>query len=227
MARIIDLSHAIEHGSITYPGLPGPEITDHLSRAEAESAYGPGVTFHIARISMVANTGTYLDTPSHRFASGPDLATMPLETMVNLDGCRVTATATRAIGPETFAGLDVRGKAVLVSTGWSQHWGTPEYGGAAPFLTSDACAHLVEGGATLVGIDSVNIDDMADLSRPAHSMLLGGGIPIVEHLHRLGDLPADGFQFFAAPPAIAGMGTFPVRAFALVEDGSSLSHRAM
>ena len=216
MARIIDLSHPIEHGTVTYPGLPGPEISDHLTRAEAERTYGPGVTFHIARISMVANTGTYLDTPAHRFADGTDLSSTPLARMVDLEGIRVHTDASRAIGPEAFDSLDVEGRAVLVATGWDRYWGTSDYGGPAPFLTAEACSALITGGAVLVGIDSVNIDDTADVMRPAHTLLLEGGVPIVEHLTALGQLPNDGFRFFAAPPAIAGMGTFPVRAFALV-----------
>ena len=216
--RLIDLSHPISHGMITYPGLPGPEIADHLSRAAAEQAYGPGVRFHIGRISMVANTGTYLDSPFHRFDDGADLATLPLTRVAALDGLliRLSGSRTRGIGPAELAPYDVAGRAVLLHTGWDRHWGTPAYGVDAPFVTAAATQWLVAHGAALVGIDSVNIDDMADRARPAHSGLLAAGIPIVEHLCHLDQLPVTGFAFHAAPPAVEQFGTFPVRAYAVL-----------
>ena len=213
MKRLIELSHVVEHGMITYPGLPGPEITDHLSREASRARYAPGTQFHIARISMIANTGTYLDTPSHRFADGADLSGVDLERLVDLDGIVIDARTTRAIGRSDH---DVRGRAVLFRTGWDRHWRTDQYGSGAPFLMRDGASWLAESDAALVGIDSVNIDDTADGTRPAHTILLRAGIPIVEHLRGLDQLPPSGFRFHAAPPLVRGMGTFPVRAYAIV-----------
>lgn len=197
---LIDLSHTIFDGLVTYPGLPAPRVTDYWSR--------PPKVFQIARIDMVANTGTYLDSPWHRHEDGPDLAGLPLERLANLEGIVIELGAKLP---------DVKGKAVLIRTGWSRHFGTPEYGsGGHPFATRDLAQKLAGGGAAVVGIDSLNIDDTGDASRPAHTILLAAGIPIVEHLTRLEDLPREGFRFFAVPPRFAGVGTFPVRAFAIV-----------
>jgi kynurenine formamidase len=217
--RLVDLSHPIHHGLVTYPGLPAPEISDHLSRQASVGKYAPGVTFQIGRITLVANTGTYLDSPWHRYAEGVDLAGLPLERLVELEGVllRAAATGRRGIDVLELAPLDVWGKAVLLHTGWDAHFGTPQYAKDAPFLTDAGAAWLVEQGAALVGIDSINIDDMGDPARPAHSKLLAGGIPIVEHLRGLEELPPGGFRFSAAPPRFRGLGTFPVRAFAVVE----------
>jgi kynurenine formamidase len=218
--RVVDLSHPVRPGMVTYPGLPGPDIVDHLARADSEGRYGAGTTFQIGRISMVANTGTYLDTPFHRFADGADLMAVPLDHMVDLPAVVVhlAGADVRRIDRSLLAPYEVAGRAVLVHTGWDRHWATAEYGSAerAPFLAEDAAASLVERGATLVGIDSVNIDDMADGRRPAHTALLAAGIPIVEHLRGLDALPADGLRFHAAPPAVEGMGTFTVRAYAVL-----------
>jgi kynurenine formamidase len=218
-ARVVDLSHVVRHGMTTYPGLPGPLIEDHLSRAESRARYAPGTEFQIGRITLVANTGTYLDAPFHRFDGGADLAQIDLSRTADLDGVLVDATGEeRAVTEEAFAALDVAGRAVLVRTGWDRHWGTPEYGAAEhPFLTAGAAAWLAERGPAVVGIDSVNIDDMADPSRPAHTALLAAGIPIVEHMRGLDRLPPVGFRFHAAPVAVAGMGTFPVRAYAILD----------
>ena len=217
--RLVDLSHPIHHGLVTYPGLPSPEISDHLSREASVGKYAPGVTFQIGRISLVANTGTYLDSPWHRWADGPDLAGLPLERLVDLEGVllRVTGTGRRGIEVLDLAPLDVRGKAVMLHTGWDVHFETPQYAKDAPFLSDAGAAWLVEQGAALVGIDSINIDDTGDAARPAHSRLLEAGIPIVEHLRGLEQLPATGFRFSAVPPRIRGLGTFPVRAHAVVE----------
>jgi arylformamidase len=217
--RLVDLSHPIRHGLVTYPGLPAPEISDHLSREASAGKYAPGVTFQIGRISLVANTGTYLDSPWHRYAAGVDLAGLSLGALVDLDGVllRAAGTGRRAIDVLELAPLDVGGKAVLLHTGWDVHFETGRYGQEAPFLTDAGAAWLVEHGAALVGIDSINIDDMADGARPAHSKLLAAGIPIVEHLRGLEQLPARGFRFSAAPPRIQGLGTFPVRAYAVVD----------
>jgi len=217
MGTLVDLSHTIADGTITYPGLPAPVITDHLSRVESRERYAPGYEFQIGRIEMVSNTGTYLDTPFHRFADGHDLAGLDLARVAAVPGVVVDATGPQAIGADLLAGLDVAGRAVLLRTGWDRHWGADAYGHPAhPFLGVDAAELLASAGATLVGIDSVNIDDTRDGTRPIHTVLLGAGIPIVEHLCRLDLLPASGFTFHAAPPAVEQFGTFPVRAYALV-----------
>jgi kynurenine formamidase len=217
-ADLVDLSHTVEHGMITYKGLPAPVICDYLSREASRSRYAPGTEFQIGKIEMVANTGTYIDSPFHRFADGIDLAGLRLEALADLDGVRIEAPvrAGRAVERSAFRGLDVRGKAVLVHTGWDAHWRTDRYFEGHPFLTEDACRDLVDRGATLVGIDSFNIDDTADGRRPAHTVLLGAGIPIVEHLRGLGQLPGSRFRFSAVPVKVKGFGTFPVRAFARV-----------
>ncbi len=216
--KLIDLSHEVEDGMITYRGLPAPIICDYLSREESRSHYAEGTEFHIGKIEMVANTGTYLDAPFHRFADGRDLAGLPLASLADLEGVtvRVPVRGGRAVGAEAFDGLGVRGKAVLVHTGWSRHWRTERYFEGHPFLTAAAARRLAEAGAALVGIDSYNIDDTADAARPAHTHLLRAGIPVVEHLCRLEELPSDGFRFFAVPVKVKAFGTFPVRAFAVV-----------
>ena len=212
---LIDLSHTIEHGTVTYPGLPSPVICDFLSREASRGLYAEGVEFHIGHIDMVANTGTYLDSPFHRYAEGKDLAELPLESTVNLEGVRVRS-GSPSVGAEAFRNLDAAGKAVLIETGWSRHWGTDAYLTGHPFLTKEAALWLRDSGARLVGIDSLNIDDMADKSRPVHSILLGAEIPIVEHMTGLEALPDADFRFFAAPVKVKAFGTFPVRAFAIV-----------
>lgn len=214
---LIDLSHTIEDGMITYRGLPAPIVCDFLSREASREKYAEGVEFHIGKVEMVANTGTYLDAPAHRYADGRDVSDLAIEQVANLDAVVVRA-ADRAIGAEAFEGLDVRGKAVLVHTGWDAHWRTDQYFENNPFLTEAASRALVDAGAALVGIDSVNIDDMTDTRRPAHSILLGAGILIVEHMRGLEQLPPTGLKFFAVPVKLKGFGTFPVRAFALVSD---------
>lgn len=212
---IVDLSHVIRQSMVTYPGLPGPDITDHLSRADSRGRYGEGIELQIGRICMVGNTGTYVDVPFHFYENGDDLSATAIDRLVDLPTVLVHQRAgERGIGTDAFNGVDVAGKAVLLRTGWDRLFGTDAYGVDAPFLTESAVQLLVERGAALVGTDSVNIDDMGDLNRPAHSLLLGAGIPIVEHLRGMELLPADGFRFTAAPPMVAGMGTFPVRAFA-------------
>lgn len=217
MRRTVDLSHTITDGMITYPGLPGPRITDHLSRKASEGKYAPGTTFQIGRIDMVANTGTYLDAPFHRYADGADLSQLPLDSVAGLPGVTVRASSLAEVDGDLFTGVDVRAKAVLIHTGWSRHWGSDVYLSGHPYLTRSAAELLRDGGAKLVGIDTLNIDDMRDAERPAHSILLAAGIPIVEHMTALDQLPDYGFTFFAVPVKVAGMGTFPVRAFALVD----------
>jgi kynurenine formamidase len=213
--QLIDLSHPVEHGMVTYPGLPGPVISDHLSREASRATYAPGTEFHIARIEMVANTGTYLDTPFHRFGDGWDLAALPLERVAGVRGVLVDGAG--PIDGDAFEGLDVEGAAVLVRTGWAARWGSDTYGSADhPHLTAAAAGALVARRPAVVGIDSVNIDATATGERPAHTALLAAGIPIVEHLCRLEDLGERPFSFFAVPVAVRGMGTFPVRAFAMV-----------
>jgi kynurenine formamidase len=218
--RLVELSHRIHHGMVTYPGLPGPEIGDYLPREASPARYGPGTQFHIGRISMVANTGTYLDSPFHRFAGATDVAGLPLASVADLDGVVVRiGGGRRAVDRDALAASDVRGRAVLVHTGWDRHWGTERYGTGSPFLTAAAADWLVEQQAGLVGIDSVNIDDTSGRSRPVHTALLAAGILIVEHLCGLDQLPLDGFRFHAAPPPVVGIGTFPVRAYAVVANG--------
>ena len=218
--KLVDLSHTVEHGMVTYKGLPAPLICDFLTRERSRALYAPGTEFYIGRIDMVANTGTYLDSPFHRFAAGMDLAQLPLESLANLESL-VVRNPGRAIGAAAFDGLDVRGKAVLVNTGWDRYWRSDPYFEGHPFLTAEAAACLAERGAALVGIDSYNIDDIADGSRPAHTILLGARIPICAHMCNLGALPGAGFRFFAVPVKVAGFGTFPVRALAVVEETCS------
>ncbi len=218
MVNIVDLSHPIENGMITYTGLPGPNITDHLSREASQEHYAQGTTFQIGKIEMVANTGTYVDAPFHRYAGGKDLSQFDLESVANLDGQAFLADpGTRAITPDLFKDQDVSGKAVLVHTGWDRHWSTTQYFEDHPFLTRESAEYLKSAGAGLVGIDSLNIDDNTDATRPVHTILLGAEIPIVEHMCNLGRLPETGFKFFAVPAPVKGMGSFPVRAFALIE----------
>jgi len=216
MSELIDLSHAIENGMITYPGLPAPVITDHLSREQSRERYRGEAEFRIGRIEMIANTATYLDAPSHRWEGATDLAELPLAKIAFLRGVLVHLRE-RALTPEHLADLDLRGAALLVHTGWSRHWRTEAYGGAEhPFVSRAAAEFLAQSGVTLVGIDSINIDDVADYSRPAHTILLQHGIPIVEHLTNLDAIAGGAFTFFAVPARVRGMDTFPVRAFAAV-----------
>lgn len=213
--RLVDLSHVIEHQMITYPGLPGPQIGAHLSFDASHETYAAGTEFSIGHICMVTNTGTYLDTPAHRFRDGHDLSALPLQRCAELP--TVVVDGDGPIGADAFSGVPVAGSAVLLRTGWDTHWGTDYYGDTAhPHLTRDGARALVDGGALLVGIDSVNIDDTTDGERPAHTILLVAGIPVVEHLTGLAELPATGARFTAVPPAVRGLATFPVRAFASV-----------
>lgn len=216
---LIDVSHEIEAGMTTYPGLPAPAVSDYLSREASPGRYSAGTTFQIGRIEMVANTGTYVDAPFHRFAEGGDLASLPLERLADLEGLVIDATkrSSRAIDVDRLLDLDLKNRAVLIRTGWDVHWRTEQYGVDAPFVTGAAAELLVAAEAALVGIDSVNIDDMNDGQRPAHTLLLGAGIPIAEHLCNLGKLPPTGFRFHAVPVKFRGVGTFPVRAYAVVE----------
>ncbi len=245
---IVELSHRITDGMRTYPGIPAPRLGVHLSREDSRKVYAPGTEFHIGTITLAANTGTYLDTPFHRYAEGPDLSQVPLAKLADLPGLVIRATGgamptgtepdVRGTGrqerippiagreePAAQAGravhvseeLDVRGRAVLIHTGWDRHFGTDAYLHGHPYLAPESAAWLAERGAALVGIDSLNIDDTpAHGERPAHSILLAAGIPLVEHMTGLAALPDGGFRFHAAPPMITGMGTFPVRAYAIV-----------
>lgn len=223
--RVVDLSHRIRAGLITYPGLPAPVIEPHLTRADSRARYAPGTEFAMDVITMIGNTGTYLDSPFHRYADGSDLAGLDLATLVGLRAEVFHLTdawdaTRRGIGAQTLADRDVRGAAVLLHTGWDRHFGTPAYGVGAPFLTAEGTQYLIDAGAVLVGIDSVNIDDTeSGGERPAHTLLLGAGVHVVEHLTNLEALPPRGARFTAAPPAVEGFGTFPVRAFAEVPTG--------
>jgi arylformamidase len=214
---LIDLSHTVAHGLITYKGLPAPIICDYLSREASRKHYAPGTEFQIGKIEMVANTGTYLDSPFHRYGDGKDLSQLDLQKLANLAAIKVSAQHTQAIDAACFRrGEKLAGKAVLVETGWSRHWNTPQYFEGHPFLTEDAAQFLAHSGVALVGIDSHNIDDVQDLRRPVHSILLKQEIAIVEHMTNLAALPPASFTFFAVPVKVKGFGTFPVRAFAIV-----------
>ena len=218
MPKFIELSHVIEDGMVTYTGLPGPVISDHMSREDSASHYTEGTTFQIGKIEMVANTGTYIDAPFHRYAEGTDLSGLEMASIADLDGVVFrTARGEHSIDRDVFENRNFAGRAVLIHTGWDRHWRTDAYFENHPFLTRDAAEYLEASGAALVGIDSLNIDDTADGTRPAHSILLKADIPIVEHMCRLEELPDQGFRFFAVPAPVKGMGSFPVRAFAFVD----------
>ncbi len=215
-SRFVDLSHVVENGLRTYPGLPEPAISDFMSHADSRPRYAGGTEFQIGRIEMVSNTGTYLDTPFHRFAGASDLSELPLASVADLPGVVVSAAAKgRVIDTAELPPGDWRGHAVLFHTSWSRHWSTERYFEGHPFLSGDAAAELVRRDVALVGIDSLNIDDTDDGTRPVHTALLAASIPVVEHLTNLGQLPRGGFRFFSVPVKVKGMGTFPVRAFAL------------
>jgi kynurenine formamidase len=213
--NLIDLSHTVEQGMITYKGLPAPIICDYLSREASRARYAPGTEFQIGKIEMVANTGTYLDSPFHRYPEGDDLSQLKLESLANLDCVvvRVTDRRDRAIDGLPFDLATVRDKAVLFHTGWDAHWRTDQYFENHPHLTGELAEQLVAAGVSLVGIDSFNIDSIDDGTRPVHSALLGAGIPIVEHMRGLDAVPDHGARFFAVPVKVKGMGSFPVRAF--------------
>ena len=224
--RIVDLSHPIHDGMVTYPGIPAPVLGAHLTFDESAAHYAAGTEFSIGTISMAANTGTYLDTPAHRYRDGEDLARMSLERMVDLDGVVVRARQRSSAGGRAIEesdlisaldGVQLAGRAILIETGHSDQWGTPGYFVDHPYLTDDAVEYLVAAKPSLVGIDSLNIDSTHTGRRPAHSWLLAARIPVVEHMTGLDQLPDSGFRFTAAPPAVQGMGTFPVRAFAVVD----------
>ena len=212
----IDLSHTVEHGMITYKGLPVPIVCDFLSREASWRKYAEGTTFHMGKIEMISNTGTYVDAPFHRYAEGKDLSELPLEYLADLDGLVFRAGVDqKAIGPGLFGRADVRDKAVLVHTGWARHWRTDRYFEGHPHLTEAAAAWLRDHGARFVGIDSLNIDGTATGARPVHTLLLGADIPICEHMCNLEQLPDSGFRLHAAPVKVKGFGTFPVRAYAI------------
>ena len=216
--QLIDLSHEVEHGMITYKGLPAPIICDFLSREDSRKHYTQETEFNIGKIEMVANTGTYVDSPFHRFADGIDLAELPLESLADLDSVVVHAQGFgQVITAKAFKKLDLAGKAVLIHTGWARHWRTDQYFEGHPFLTKDAAELLAESGAAFVGIDTYNIDDTTDGTRPAHTILLGNRIPICEHMCGLENLPGTGFRFHAAPVKVRAFGTFPVRAYAVLD----------
>ena len=215
--ELVDLSHTVRAGLVTYPGIPAPTITPHLTREASREHYAPGTEFAIDIIAMAGNTGTYLDSPYHRYADGGDLASLDLATLVGVPAevFRLTDAASRGIPAEVFFDRELAGTAVLLHTGWSRHFGTPEYAHGSPFLTEAGARHLVQAGVAIVGIDSLNIDDTeAGGTRPAHSLLLEAGVHVVEHLTALDRVPARGARFTAVPPKVEGFGTFPVRAFA-------------
>ncbi|MBS1936139.1 MAG: cyclase family protein, partial [Bacteroidetes bacterium] len=209
--ELIDLSHVIEDGLITYKGLPAPVICDFLSREDSKKFYEEGTSFQIGKIEMVSNTGTYVDCPFHRYADGNDLAQTPLEHFAELDGIVISSSYTERLANDVslLEGLELKGKAVLFHTGWAANWNTEKYYTNHPFLTTATADYLKEQQVKLVGIDSHNIDDTSGNRRPVHSILLGAGILIVEHLCNLENLPKQGFRFSAVPPKFKGVGTFP------------------
>ena len=215
---LIDLSHTIENGLVTYKGLPAPIICDYLSREESKKFYEEGTTFQIGKIEMVSNTGTYVDCPFHRFEHGKDLSEVELEKFAELEGIVIRAPHAQklAITPDELKGYDVAGKAVLIHTGWDENWNTDAYYAGHPYLTKEAAEYLKDAGAKLAGIDSHNIDNTEGRTRPVHTTLLGADILIVEHLCNLSALPDSGFKFSAVPPKFKGVGTFPVRAMARI-----------
>lgn len=220
---LVDLSHTIRAGMVTYPGLPAPSISDHLTREASRDVYAPGTEFAIGAITMVGNTGTYIDSPFHRYADGADLAGLDLNTLVDLPTIVVHRrdVAARAVDVAELPEDIEAGCAVLIDTGWDRHFGTEAYAVDAPFLSEAATEHLVRRGVALVGIDSVNIDDASPAAagrRPIHTALLGNGIHVVEHLTNLAALPVRGARFTAVPPRVEGFGTFPVRAYATIPD---------
>jgi arylformamidase len=215
--RLIDLSHTVSDGLVTYPGLPAPVISDHLSFEASHEVYAEGTEFSIGRIEMVSNTGTYLDTPFHRYPDGHDLAGLDPARVVGVPGLVVDAGEDQEISSTRLDGHDLAGHAVLFRTGWDRHWGTERYGEPDhPYLGVAAAERLAEGGAAVVGIDSVNIDGTRTGERPIHSVLLAAGVPIIEHLTGLDQIGGRPFTLVAMPPAIRGMGTFPVRALAVI-----------
>lgn len=219
MSRLIDLSPRLTPGMPSYPGLPEPQFRTWFTHEESATrgTYSPGTTFEIATYELGGNTGTYVDAPYHRYPDASDLADLPLEKLADLPGLVVEGVEEGPVTWRAFEGRDLRGKAVLVRTGWSRRWGGPDYFRSGPYLGEEVGRRLVEAGATLVGIDCANIDNMSDPVRPAHTTLLGAGIPIVEHLRGLEELPQEGFRFFAVPPAIEKGTSFAVRAFALLD----------
>jgi kynurenine formamidase len=216
--QLIDVSHTVEHGMITYKGFPAPIICDWMSREASRAKYALGTEFHIGQIEMIGNTGTYIDSPFHRYEDGKDLSELPLDSVADLECLVVRVDPSRgaAIDRVPLAATNVRGRAVLFHTGWDRHWRTDSYFEGHPHLTERAAEWLANAGAALVGIDSLNIDSTESGERPVHTILLGHEIPIVEHLCGLTALPKEGGRFFAVPVKVKAFGTFPVRAFALV-----------
>ena len=215
--RFVELSHVIREGMVTYPGLPAPRIEPFLTREDSKARYAPGTEFAMDILSLIGNTGTYLDSPWHRYNGGTDLAGLSLDTLVDLQTEVFRLESGRAIEPSIFAGRELEGKAALLHTGWDKHFATPAYAFGAPYLTEAGVDFLIDAGVVLVGIDSLNIDNTEGTGeRPAHTKLLGAGIHVVEHLTSLGTLPDSGARFTATPPLIEGFGTFPVRAYARI-----------
>ena len=224
--RFVELSHVIHGGAVTYPGLPAPVVESWRSHEASRAHYEPGTEFHIGRIDMVANTGTYIDAPFHRYRDGADVADLGLETVADLECVVARAEAAREIGPALFRDLELAGRALLVHTGWSARWGNASYFTGHPFLTEQAGRLLVGARVALVGIDSLNIDRTDGGARPVHSALLAAGIPIIEHMRGLEELPDRGARLFAVPPRVRGLGSFPVRAFAILPDVAEPTRRA-
>lgn len=220
--KLIDLSHTIFEGLVTYKGLPAPIICDYIGREQSKANYEEGTSFQIGKINMVTNTGTYIDCPFHRFEEGKDLSEVELKHFAELEAITINAERVPEIGKEYFIGKEIRNKAVLVFTDWASHWNTPQYYEGHPYLTAEAAEYLKDCQVKLVGIDSHNIDDTSGKTRPVHTTLLGADILIVEHLCNLDQVPESGYLFNAVPPKFKGAGTFPVRAYAVIKKENNL-----
>jgi len=215
---LIDLSHPIEDGMRVYPGLPSPRVGATLDHDASRPRYEGKAEFHLGEYALTGAAGTYLDSPFHRHRELGDLASLELARLVGLPG--ISLDHLGAAGPEPFAtevtDEELTGRAVVLRTGWSERWGTDSYWERGPFLTGHLIERLVGAPAAVVGIDLWNVDDVDDLTRPAHTELLRAGIPVVENLASVARLPRTGFRFTAVPPRIVGGSNFPVRAFAEV-----------
>lgn len=219
MSKLIDLSHTIDENTITYKGLPAPIICDYISREASKQHYAKGTSFQIGKVDMVVNSGTYIDAPFHRFAEGKDIASIDIDQVADITAIKILIPdSEQKIGKHYFEGKDLTGKAVIIQTNWSRHWNTDNYFEGYPYLSVRAAEYLKQKKAVLVGIDSLNVDDNTTDERPVHTILLGAGILIVEHLCNLDKVPVEEFKFFATPVKIKGAGSFPVRAFAKISD---------
>ena len=216
VSRLIDLSHVIEEGMPVHPGLPPPVVGAVLDHEQSHERYQGKAEFFLGKVELPGNTGTCLDAPFHRYRDGEDLAEISLDRIAGIPAVVFDAPAEHHPIDLHLMEDDLRGRALLVRTGWDGRWGSEAYWEPGPFFSDDGAEKLSRTGAVMVGVDFANVDDTADPSRPAHTTLLGAGIIIVEHLTGLDALPRSGFRFSAVPPRIVRGASFPVRAFAEV-----------